>query len=76
VGNFIITDLPAATFVLTVEADGLATVRREISLASGVGLTVEIVMKATISESVTISQEEGCSVRPKQPPAIPFAPKH
>jgi len=59
VGSFIITDLPAATFVLTVEADGLATVRREISLASGVGLTVEIVMKATISESVTISQEEG-----------------
>jgi hypothetical protein len=58
-GNFIFTDLPAGTFVLTVEADGLATVRREISLASGVGLTVEIVMKATISESVTISQEEG-----------------
>ena len=59
VGNFIFTDLPAATFVLTVEADGLATVRREISLASGVGLTVEIVMKATISESVTILEEEG-----------------
>jgi hypothetical protein len=58
-GNFIFTDLPAATFVLTVEADGLATVRQEISLASGVGLTVEIVMKATISESVTISEEEG-----------------
>jgi hypothetical protein len=58
-GNFIFTDLPAATFVLTVEADGLATVRREISLASGVGLTVEIVMKATISESVTIREEEG-----------------
>ena len=53
-GNFIFTDLPAGTFVLTVEADGLATARREISLASGVGLTVEIVMKATISESVTI----------------------
>ncbi|MDQ2938383.1 MAG: TonB-dependent receptor, partial [Acidobacteriota bacterium] len=59
VGNFIFTDLPAATFVLTVEADGLATVKREISLVSGVGLTVEIVMKATISESVTIREEEG-----------------
>ena len=59
VGNFIFTDLPAATFVLTVEADGLATVKREISLAPGVGLTVEIVMKATISESVTIREEEG-----------------
>ena len=56
VGNFIFTDLPAATFVLTVEADGLATVKREISLASGVGLTVEILMKATISESVTIRE--------------------
>src|SRR5258705_6914306 len=59
VGNFIFADLPAAMFVLTVEADGLATVRREISLASGVGLTVEIVMRATISVSVTISEEEG-----------------
>ena len=59
VGNFIFTDLPAATFVLTVEADGLATVRREISLAPGVGLTVEIIMKATISETVTIREEEG-----------------
>jgi hypothetical protein len=59
VGNFIFTDLPAATFVLTVEADGLATVKREISLAPGVGLTVEVVMKATISEAVTIREEEG-----------------
>jgi carboxypeptidase family protein/TonB-dependent receptor-like protein len=59
VGNFIFTDLPAATFVLTVEAVGLATVRREINLPPGVGLTVEIVMKATISESVTIREEEG-----------------
>jgi hypothetical protein len=42
VGNFIFTDLPAATFVLTVEADGLATVNREISLAPGIGLTVEV----------------------------------
>ncbi len=59
VGNFIFADLPAATFVLTVEADGLATVSREISLAPGVGLTVEIVMKPTVSESVTIREEEG-----------------
>jgi hypothetical protein len=59
VGNFIFADLPAATFVLTVEAVGVATVKREISLASGVGLTVEILMKATISEAVTIREEEG-----------------
>src|SRR6266850_510829 len=58
-GNFIFADLPAATFVLTVEADGLATVKREITLASGIGLNVEIVMKATISEAVTIREEEG-----------------
>jgi hypothetical protein len=59
VGNFIFTDLPAATFVLTVEADGLATVKRELSLAAGVALTVDIVMKATVSEAVTIREEEG-----------------
>ncbi len=59
VGNFIFTDLPAATFFLTVEADGLATVKREINLAPGVGLTVEIIMKATISETVTVREEEG-----------------
>jgi len=59
VGNFIFTDLPAATFALTCESVGLAPVKREISLAPGVGLTVEIVMKATISESVTIREEEG-----------------
>src|SRR3989442_1748167 len=58
-GNFIFDGLPAGTFLLTVEADGLATVKREITLASGVGLTVEIVMKASISESVTIREEEG-----------------
>src|SRR3970282_1603508 len=59
VGNFIFTDLPAATYVLTAEADGLATVRREISLPAGIAVTVEIVMKATMSESVTIREEEG-----------------
>ena len=59
VGNFIFTDLPAATFALTCESVGLAPVKQEISLAPGVGLTVDIVMKATISESVTIREEEG-----------------
>ncbi|MEK6335548.1 MAG: TonB-dependent receptor [Acidobacteriota bacterium] len=59
VGNFIFTDLPAAKFALRVESVGLATIERDISLTPGVGLTVEIVMKATISESVTIREEEG-----------------
>ena len=58
-GNFIFTDLPAATYVLTVEADGLATVTREITLVSGVPLSVEIVMTARIAELVTIREEEG-----------------
>jgi Carboxypeptidase regulatory-like domain len=58
-GNFIFSDLPAATYVLTAEADGLATVKREINLPPGVALTVEIVMTATISESVTIREEQG-----------------
>lgn len=58
-GNFIFTDLPAATYTLTAEADGLAMVRREIILPAGVALTVEIVMKATISETVTVREEEG-----------------
>ena len=59
VGNFIFTDLPAATYLLTAEADGLAPVRCEISLPPGVAITVEIVMKVTISESVTVREEEG-----------------
>lgn len=58
-GNFIFSDLPAATYVLTAEASGLATVKREINLPPGIALTVEIVMKTTISESVTIREEEG-----------------
>jgi hypothetical protein len=58
-GNFIFTDLPAAAYVLTADADGLATVKREINLPPGGVVIVEIVMKATISEWVTIRQEEG-----------------
>ncbi|HVS20192.1 MAG TPA: TonB-dependent receptor, partial [Pyrinomonadaceae bacterium] len=58
-GTFIFSDLPAAIFVLRVEGDGLPKVTREINLTSGATLTVEIVMTATLSESVTIRQEEG-----------------
>ncbi|HXD34882.1 MAG TPA: TonB-dependent receptor [Pyrinomonadaceae bacterium] len=58
VGDFIFTDLAPATYVLTAESDGLATVKRELSLLPGAALTVEIVMTATISESITIREEQ------------------
>jgi hypothetical protein len=58
-GAFIFEGLPAATFLLTVEADGLPKVTKEIALTSGATLAVEIVMTATLSESVTVHQEEG-----------------
>ncbi len=58
-GNFIFNDLPAATFVLTVEADGLPKVSREINLPAGATLAVEIVMTASLSEIVTVREEEG-----------------
>jgi len=59
VGDFVFADLPAATYVLTVEADGLKSVNREIRLASGDTLIVEIELTATVSESVTVREEEG-----------------
>ena len=58
-GDFAFTGLPAATYVLTVEASGLPTVTREIRLATGAALTVEIEMTASLSESVTVRDEEG-----------------
>jgi hypothetical protein len=59
IGAFIFLNLPAATYLLIVEADALPTVQREIRLESGATLTLEIVMTATVSESVTIREEEG-----------------
>lgn len=58
-GNFTFIDLPDATYLLTVDADGLPGVRREIRLTAGATLTVEIELTATISESVTVRDEEG-----------------
>lgn len=58
-GNFNFADLPAANYVLTADADGLPSVTREISLAAGATLSVEIVLTATISESVSVREEEG-----------------
>ena len=58
-GNFIFHDLPAATYTLTVDADGLPSATREILLTQGAILTVEIEMAATIKETVTVRDEEG-----------------
>jgi hypothetical protein len=58
-GAFAFTDLPAATYLLTAEADGLPTVTREIDLSDGANLTVEIELTASLSESVTVRDEEG-----------------
>ncbi len=59
VGNFAFTDLPAATYILTVESQGFPSVTREISLTPGATLTVEVMLTSTISESVTVREEEG-----------------
>lgn len=58
-GNFAFTDLPAATYVLTAEADGLQSVTREIRLTAGDTLIVDIELTATVSETVTVREEEG-----------------
>lgn len=58
-GNFIFNDLPAGTYLLSAEADGFPVVTREINLASGATLNVEILLTATVSETVTVREEEG-----------------
>jgi hypothetical protein len=58
-GNFAFIDLPAATYLLTVEAVGLPKVSREIRLTEGANLTTEIDLTASVSESVTVRAEEG-----------------
>ena len=58
-GNFVFLELPAATYILTAEAKGLTGVTREINLTTGANLIVEIILAPTVSESVTIREEEG-----------------
>lgn len=58
-GNFAFLDLPAANYTLTAEADGLPVVKKDIRLTTGAALVVEIVLTATVTESVTVRQEEG-----------------
>jgi hypothetical protein len=58
-GAFAFTNLAASTYLLTAEASGLATVSREIDLSEGANVTVEVELNATVSESVTVKDEEG-----------------
>ena len=58
-GDFIFDNLPSGEYVLTIEADGLSGVSKEINLTSGAILSLDIDLTATVSESVTIREEEG-----------------
>lgn len=58
-GNFAFRELAAGTYTLTAEASGLPRVTQEINLTTGSSLVAEIVLTATLSESVTIRDAEG-----------------
>jgi hypothetical protein len=58
-GNFIFSDLPAATYLLLVEADEFPSVTKEIDLSAGATLNVEILLTATVSAYVTVRDDEG-----------------
>jgi hypothetical protein len=58
-GNFSFLQLPAGDYTLSAAANGLPSVTKPIHLSSGESLIVEIVLTATVTESVTIRAEEG-----------------
>lgn len=58
-GNFAFLDLPAGSYTLTAESDGLPSVKREISVTTGATLNVEITLTATVAEAVTVREDEG-----------------
>ena len=58
-GNFAFLGLPAGNYTLIAEADGLPSVKREISLTTGATLFVEVILTATVTASVTVREEEG-----------------
>ena len=58
-GSFVFSDLAAATYLLSAEADGFPGVTKEINLAAGATLNVEIRLTLTVSESVTVRDDEG-----------------
>src|SRR5258708_18355680 len=58
-GSFVFSDLPAATYKLSIDADGFPGVTKEIILAPGATVNVEILLTATVSASVTVRDDEG-----------------
>lgn len=58
-GAFIFSNLPSGNYTLTIEADGLSTVSRDITLTSGATLNLDVDLTATVSETVTVRAEEG-----------------
>ncbi len=58
-GRFIFNSLPAGKYTLTAEAVGLPTVAREITLAAGATLMVEINLTVEVAETVVVRDEEG-----------------
>lgn len=58
-GSFIFNSLPAGKYNLTAESAGLPTATREIDLALGATLTVDINLTVEVAETVTVRDEEG-----------------
>ena len=58
-GDFSFRGLPAGNYTLIVEAPGFPRVAKEISLAVGSASVVEIVLTPSVTEAVTVRQEEG-----------------
>lgn len=59
VGEFAFNNLPAGNYTLTITANGLTSASKEITLASGALLSVEIDLTATVNETVTVRDEVG-----------------
>jgi Carboxypeptidase regulatory-like domain/TonB dependent receptor-like, beta-barrel len=58
-GNFAFLDLPAANYKLTAGAHNLPSVSRDVRLTTGATLAVEIILTASLNESVIVREEEG-----------------
>lgn len=58
-GNFIFENVPAGKYILTVEAEGLPTLTKDILLDAGAFLNIEVNMDVSVNETVIIKEEEG-----------------
>jgi len=58
-GAYIITNVPAGNYVLTILCKGMPAVSREVRVESGALLVVDVDLSAAVSESVTVKDEEG-----------------